>query len=243
MRVALISDLHGNELALEAVLAELERTGVDRLICLGDVATLGPRPREVLGRLRDLGCLCILGNHDEFLLDPELVRRYSEVAPVVEAVDWCRAQLGAADLDFVRGFQATAELALEGGATLSLFHGTPRSHMEDLLATTAPELVDEMLSGRRATVLAGGHTHLQMLRQHQGMLLVNPGSLGCPFRAYVAGQMPTIMPYAEYAVVESRRGDVRVELGRVALDARALAAHVAVPGFPLAGFLAREYSR
>ncbi|MEO6600819.1 MAG: metallophosphoesterase family protein, partial [Polyangiaceae bacterium] len=69
MRVALISDLHGNELAFNAVLADIARQGVDQIICLGDVATLGPRPRDVLGRLAELRCVCILGNHDEFMLD------------------------------------------------------------------------------------------------------------------------------------------------------------------------------
>ena len=64
MRIALISDLHGNAVALEAVLAHADRMGVDETICLGDVATLGPRPREVVGMLRDRGCRCILGNHD-----------------------------------------------------------------------------------------------------------------------------------------------------------------------------------
>lgn len=242
MRVALISDLHGNELALEAVLAELKRTGIDQLICLGDVATLGPRPREVLARLRDLGCLCILGNHDEFLLDAELIRKYSEFPPVIAAVDWCRDELSGAELDFVRTFQPTAELPLEGDATLSLFHGTPRSHMEDLLATTAPETLDDMLSGRRATVLAGGHTHIQMLRQHRGMLIVNPGSLGLPFREFVDHQPPTVMDHAEFAVIDSTRAGVRVELGRVALDRRALKAQTDLPSFPLAGYMVQQYS-
>src|SRR3954468_20883448 len=66
MRIALISDVHGSELALNAVLADIARTGVDQIVCLGDTATLGPRPREVLERLAELRCICILGNHDEF---------------------------------------------------------------------------------------------------------------------------------------------------------------------------------
>ena len=73
MRIALISDLHANEVALGAVLADIKRVGVDRIICLGDVATLGPHPESVLQTLRDLGCPCIQGNHDAFLLEePEL---------------------------------------------------------------------------------------------------------------------------------------------------------------------------
>ena len=104
MRIALISDLHGSEFALNAVLADIARTGVDQIICLGDVATLGPRPREVLARLAELRCICILGNHDEFMLDERLIRSYSEAPIIVEAVDWCRAQLSRAELDFIASF-------------------------------------------------------------------------------------------------------------------------------------------
>src|SRR5579864_7644495 len=94
MRIALISDLHGNEVSLRAVLDDVARVGVDRLICLGDVATLWPRPRQVLAMLRALGCDCILGNHDEFLLDPALIHTYTEAPVIVDAVDWCRRQRG-----------------------------------------------------------------------------------------------------------------------------------------------------
>src|SRR3954451_10625351 len=95
MRVALVSDLHGNELALDAVLADARGAGYDQLVCLGDVATLGPRPDAVLWRLRDLGCPCVLGNHDEFMLDPALIRSYTEHPLVVSSVDATREVLSA----------------------------------------------------------------------------------------------------------------------------------------------------
>ncbi|MCU1278878.1 MAG: protein phosphatase, partial [bacterium] len=201
MLTALISDLHGNLVALEAVLADAARASVERVICLGDVATLGPRPREVLARLQALGCDCIEGNHDAFLLDAALIRRYTETPVVVEAVDWCRAQLAAAELDFVRTFRAELTVPLDGGATLHCYHGTPRSHMEDLSPSATAAALDVLLDGRSATVLAGGHTHLQMLRQHRGMLVVNPGSVGLPFLEAPAGGAPTVMAHAEYATV------------------------------------------
>src|SRR5690349_16420767 len=100
MRVALISDLHGNEVSLQAVLRDSVDQGVDQLVCLGDVATLGPRPNAVLAALAQAGCRCILGNHDAFMIDPALIHTYSEVPEVIAAVDWCRAQLGAEELAF-----------------------------------------------------------------------------------------------------------------------------------------------
>ena len=77
MRIALISDLHGNEVALKAVLDDIEEVGVDQTICLGDVATLGPRPNAVLSMLRERGYPCILGNHDAFMIDPGLIHTYT----------------------------------------------------------------------------------------------------------------------------------------------------------------------
>lgn len=225
-RIALISDLHGNEIALRSVVEDIARVGVDRTICLGDVATLGPHPGAVLATLRDMGCPCILGNHDEFLVDADLVRTYTSIPIVVSAIDWSRSEISSADVDFVRGFAREMEISLEGGATLRLFHGSPRSNVEDLLATTPPDALEAMLAGRRGTVMAGGHTHVQMLRQHRGLLLVNPGSVGMPFREYVAGGPPTLMPHAEYAIVESRGSDISVDLRRIALDKTKLVASV-----------------
>jgi predicted phosphodiesterase len=237
VRVALISDLHANEIALDAVLRDAAGAGHDALVCLGDVATLGPRPAEVLARLRGLGCRTVMGNHDAFMLDPSLIRSYSESALIVGSVEATRAALSSADLAFIQTFEPT--IALEG---LLLYHGTPRSNTEDLLATTPPERVDEMLAGVQATVLAGGHTHLQMLRQHRGMLIVNTGSLGMPFREYAAGGPPVILPFAEYALVESGRAGVSVDLRRVPLEPRALAAQVDGWDNPLAPALRASYA-
>ena len=242
MRIALISDLHGSEFALNAVLADIARTGVDQLICLGDVATLGPRPREVLGRLAELGCICILGNHDEFMLDERLIHSYSEVPIIVEAVDWCRAELSAADLRFIASFSRRFEIKLNNSGTLLLFHGTPDSNMTDLLATTPAERVDELLGARRATVMAGGHTHLQMLRQHRGTLLVNPGSVGLAFKEYAAGKVPILLPHAEYAVIDAVDGDLAVSLRRVPLDKAELREAAGAVAHPLKAWMTQMYS-
>jgi len=242
MRVALISDLHGSEYALNAVLADIARTGVDQIVCLGDAVTLGPRPREVLGRLVELGCICILGNHDEFMLDEGLIRTYSEVPIVIEAVDWCRAQLSDADLKFIASFSRGCELKLNNSGSLLLFHGTPDSNTTDLLATTPADRVDELLAGRRATVMAGGHTHVQMLRQHRGTLLVNPGSVGLAFKEYAAGQAPVLMAHAEYAVVEGVDGDIAVSLRRVPLDKAELREAANAVAHPMRAWMTQMYA-
>lgn len=242
MRIALISDLHGNELALAAVLEDVERSGMDRIVCLGDVATLGPQPVAVLNRLRELGCACILGNHDEFLLEPSLVADYTDVRPIIDSIAWARAQLGPSELDFVATFARSLEIPLGDAGTLLLFHATPDSNVTDLLATTPAEHVDELLGARRAPLMAGGHTHIQMLRQHRGALLINPGSVGMPFREYVNRREPQVLAHAEYACVEARGAVVSVELRRIALDARSLANAARAVDNPLSPWLASMYA-
>jgi putative phosphoesterase len=229
MRVVLISDIHGNQLALEAVLQDARLKSSDVVACLGDTATLGPQPREVLRTLRALAGPCIMGNHDAFLLQPELVSQYTQAPVIRQAIDWCRDQLSAEDLAFIASFAERRELLIEDGAnglSLLLFHGSPDSHMRDLLATTPEAELAALLGARRANVMAGGHTHIQLLRQHRGGWLVNPGSVGLPFRDYVAGARPEIMPYAEYALVHSAGPSWSVELKRVQLGRAALRAAV-----------------
>lgn len=223
MRVALISDIHGNDLALQKVLADIAARAVDQIACLGDVATLGPQPRAVIETLRALGCPCIVGNHDEFLIAPETLDAYTQVPVITEAITWCREQLSADDLAFLRTFVRRHEIKLDAQRSLLLFHGSPESNTCDVLTTTDADNLDQMLGDQRADVMAGGHTHIQMLRQHRGVLLVNPGSVGMPFRQYVAGQRPEIMPYAEYAIVDAQpNGPISIDLRRVPLDKAAL---------------------
>ena len=242
MRVALISDLHGNMVALRAVLQHIERSPVERIVCLGDVATLGPAPDLVVETLAERGCLCILGNHDEFLLDETLIHSYTEIPVIVASVDASRVAMKRSSLAFLETFQRSSELDLDGTA-LSVFHGSPRSHMEDLLATTPAEQLDQALGERRATVMAGGHTHIQMLRRHRGALLVNPGSLGLPFESYASGGPPVVMPHAEYATVEAAGGEASVTLHRVPLDRAALIAQAGGWDNPLRDYLVGQYKR
>ncbi|MBK9035731.1 MAG: metallophosphoesterase family protein [Myxococcales bacterium] len=241
MRVALISDLHANLVAVDAVLADARRRGVDQIVCLGDVATLGPHPREVLARLRDLDGPTILANHDEFLFHPALLDQYTEAPIIHAAVAWCRDQLTAAELDELRGFVPERTITA-GGASLHLFHGTPRSHMENLLATTPGADVDAMLAGRTATVLAGGHTHLPLVRQHHAALIVNPGSVGLAIREFVDGGPPRLLDHAQYAIVELAGGRASVTSIQVDLDRAALRRAATAVAHPLREMLAAAYA-
>ncbi len=241
-RIALISDIHGNDIALREVLRSIEARGVDETVCLGDVATLGAAPGEVVDTLERLGCRCIMGNHDDYLFDPKLVVAHNEVPIIVESIDWCRSQLSPAQLAFVSRFEDGIELPLGLHHRLKLYHGSPGSNTVDLLADTPADVFDELLGPERASVMAGGHTHIQMLRQHHGALVVNPGSVGAPFEFFPDGGPPTILAHAEYATVEARGDEVDVTLHRVGLDASELAKAAIRSEIPMRRELAAAYA-
>ena len=76
MKLAIISDIHGNYHALEAVLKDISDQGADKIICLGDLATIGPQPREVIRKIQEAGINSIMGNHDLALLEPGKATEY-----------------------------------------------------------------------------------------------------------------------------------------------------------------------
>jgi putative phosphoesterase len=240
-RIALISDIHGNLIALREVLRSIEARGADEVVFLGDIATLGVEPGEVIDTVQRLGCRCVRGNHDDYLLDAGLSDSHNEGPMLGEAIDWCRDQLPREHVEFIRGFEDGFELPLGEIHRLKLFHGSPSSNTVDLLAETSPDLFDAQLGPDRTTVMAGGHTHIQMLRQHRGSWVVNPGSVGAAFREFANGGAPVILHHAEYATVEAVGAEVSVALHRVGLDRHALAKAALQSANPMSEALAAPY--
>jgi predicted phosphodiesterase len=219
MRIGLISDIHGNFTALEAVLANMNEHPVDLLICLGDVATIGPQPKQVLDTLKGLDCTFIMGNHDSTLLDMSKIRHYQIGPNLTATIEWCAQKLDSSDLDFLRSFKPYVEIPLENNLSLLCYHGSPLSNTDQVLATTTVEKLDKQFAGHHNHFLAGGHTHIQMLRQHESRLIINPGSVGSPFKtAYQAGIRPVLLPWAEYGILEYKDGAMSVDLRRVPFD-------------------------
>ena len=107
MRLAFISDIHGHDTALEAVLNDLAGRQVDSIVCLGDVATIGPQPLPVIARLKSLGCAIITGNHDAALLDPASAPQLQIAPPLLPALEWCARQLAPDDIAYLQSFKPT----------------------------------------------------------------------------------------------------------------------------------------
>ena len=216
MRFAFISDIHGNFHSLELVLADIERSQVDQIVCLGDVASLGPQPREVIACLRELQIPIVMGNHDYYLLKPELI---NDQLPWLRTIElWGLEQLSTNDLDFIRTFKPHLKFSLDQNTTLLAFHGSPRSNEEFLYPDTSTSTLEEVFAGQSEQVLVFGHTHVQMASQHKKMILVNPGSVGMPFNFPRRGPDQHAFQRAEYATIDMTDGRISVNLHQLPID-------------------------
>ncbi len=243
MRIAFISDIHGNFTAFQAVLADIKSQNVDRIICLGDTVTLGPQPKEALNKLRELNCVLIKGNHDAALLEPEEAGKFEITEHLIPDLYWCREQLNQNDLDFIAAYKSTYEIKLPNGVTILCFHGSPLSSTDIIQATTAPELLDKYFEGQSATVFIGGHSHIQMYRRYGGKLILNSGSVGNTFMfAYTPGDVPRLLPWAEYTIISQSGNSMDVDLRRVYFDTAELMKLVAQSGLPGKDWWLRQYS-
>jgi predicted phosphodiesterase len=175
--LALVSDIHGSDDALAAVVAELEQIGIDRVVCLGDAVQGGDQPREVLDRLATLGWPVVLGNADAFLLEVPSDSPEPLTQGHLEKRDWTLAQLEPSHLEQIRSFVPTLDIEIDDGVTLRAFHGSPHSYDDVLLPDTPDAQLERLLGGSGVDVLAGGHTHMQWTRYVDGALFVNPGSV------------------------------------------------------------------
>lgn len=240
-RLALISDVHGNAVALRAVLDDIESRGIERVICLGDVATLGPSPARCIELVAERCELTIAGNHDGYLVDVATYDDHVALPILASAVDWAREQVSPSALAFLGGLPPVSTVDLEG-QRLCLFHGSPRSNTENLWATTALDELDAALAGHTADVYAGGHTHVPLVRRRRNDFVINVGSVGMPFEGPVGGGPPTILAYAEYATVEVQQTELVIQLHRVFPDRGEMLAAARGWDHPLGEQLADAYA-
>jgi putative phosphoesterase len=235
MRLGLIADVHGNLLALDAVVEELHAEGVDELLCLGDVA-VGPQPVATLERIEELGCPVVMGNWDSYFLNGFPGQRSELGRTLVEMGAWWAEQLTPEARATIKRFEGSVERPLENGARMLAVHGSPRSFEDFIFPTTPDDEVEEMLDGARAPLMLAGHTHFPMLRRHEEMLLVNPGSVGLPFTG--PGPVMRICPWAEYAILEIEDGRWSVDHRRTDFDVEAHLALIRSSGMPHADWWA-----
>ena len=189
MRVAAISDIHGNLPALEAVLANIEREGVDEIVVAGDSVS-GPWPAQVFDLLESVGAHVVRGNADRL---EEVVAYSSDLGA------WNADRLGASRLATVAAWPLTLELSVDGLGAILVCHSTPTSDTPIYTRITPDEELLELLGSVAADVLVCGHTHMQYDRQlSNGLRVVNPGSVGMPYEGRQGAYWAVLGPDVEF---------------------------------------------
>ena len=225
-RLAIISDIHGNLPALEAVLADIEAQGRSEIYHLGDLVGYNPFPNETVALIAERQLPGITGNYDQAVLGgvPDPVGEFlnDKITPMGrEIYEWTVRQVNQASRDFLAAQPRQRSLSL-GNRRLLLTHGSPR-HIKDYVRPSWPdEMVGDLLRQVKEDIVLTGHTHIPVVRQVNGKWLINPGSVGFPKDGN---------PLAAYAILELDR-EVTVTIRRVAYDIDRTIDAMAARGLP-----------
>lgn len=219
MKIAALSDIHGNLAALDAVLRHVRSQGADLIVNLGDIVSGSLQPRETADRLMALDLPTVRGNHERQVLA-------SELADMRESDRFARAALRADQLDWIARLPATLRIADD----VLMVHGTPASDLDYFLETvteagcraaTQAEVERRAGSGPERLILCG-HTHVpRSATLGDGRLVVNPGSVG--LQAYEDShpwphRIETGSPHARYATLTRTKSGWNVEFHAVEYD-------------------------
>lgn len=245
MRLAVISDIHGNLTALEAVLADLEAVGgADLTWCLGDLAAAGPRPAECIRRLKVLAEVdegktfkVIGGNTDRYMVNGERMKTpsakdeesFKKLAHEWQMRDtvfnWGVGQLSFEDYEFLKKIRGR-ELShkVEGYGYVIGYHAVPGDDEPILMPDTPDEEARDFLLDQEGRLAIGGHIHIQFDREVRGWRIVNVGSVGMPVD--IKGQ-------ASWGLFTFENGQATVDLRRVPFDVEAVIRDMEAVGYPV----------
>jgi len=229
-RIALVSDVHGNAVALDAVRAAVKASRPDAILVAGDHVMNGPDPAATVDALRELqadGALIIQGNTDMAVADFDYSAAYPWMTDGVTeqiqtAAEWAHDALGPGRIEWLRGLPSERRLRLEDTLIL-LCHASPGSQTQGFDRALDANVVVERSARTDARVIACGHTHVPEVRDLGWKIIVNAGSAG-----YVFDGDPT----ASWALVDFAGEHVTAEIKRTAFDVLAVSNALTARGLP-----------
>lgn len=222
MRVAVISDIHGNQIALEAVLQDLaQQSDVEQIVIAGDLCLNGPCPKEVLDIIQGLNCPVVQGN-----VDAETVNEAPDKGVKKRStVSWTREQIGEAGVDYLASLPTSHLVANPDGSDLLVVHANPLN-LEDAIFPNAPDsTLEHLLGDLNETVgaLAFGHLHIAYTRRWRNLLLADVGSCGVPRDEDVR---------SAYGILTWGATQWEAEIRRVPYDVKAVVKQIKASGMP-----------
>jgi putative phosphoesterase len=232
MKIAFISDIHGNARALDQVLADIKQKQVDKIFVMGDLCYRGPEPKRSLELVRALNVEVIKGNADEWV-----VRGVNKGEVADQALDlmnrereWIVSRLDASDMDYLASLPLEINAEVEG-VTFHLFHATPDSLFDIVPPGADDETVQtKLMSSKDAQIYVYGHIHKPYVRYLKGKIVINTGSVGLPFDG---------LAMSSYAIVEITEGAVRTSIERVRYEVEEVVEQYQTVGYPNADMMSR----
>jgi putative phosphoesterase len=229
-RIAVLSDVHGNAVALAAVRAAIRAEAPDATLVCGDLVFNGPDPIGAVDGIRELeteGAIVIQGNTDVAVADFDWAAAFpwfpdGPPPAFVAAAEWAHVELGTERVDWLRRLPAERRLHIEGTMLLAC-HASPGSQTAGFDADLDPTVVLDRIMRTDARIICCGHTHLPDVRDFGWKMIVNAGSAG-----YVFDGDPT----ASWALVVIDGDTVSVEPRRTEFDALAVAEAISARGLP-----------
>ncbi len=202
MKIAVISDIHGNLEALKAVIEDIKHEGCKTIFCLGDLAMAGPQPKETIDYIRnlknDFNFEIIQGNTDEMIAYAQdwIYEKIKEALPVMaEAYKSDIKTVTDEQKEYLKNLEKQKEIQI-GDLKILLVHGSPRRNNEDISPNLDIKTVEEMISSTDANLILCGHTHIPCGYQTTtNQTVVNVGSVGRPF---------SIEPKSCYCIIETK---------------------------------------
>lgn len=218
MRIGVISDIHSNYDALQAVLSAIG--DYDALICLGDLVGYGAQPNEVVSEIRSLRPKAIvMGNHDCAVSTGETS---GFVPHAVHAVEWTRKNISPENLSYIASLRTEVTWTIDG-AKVALAHGSPRDPLNEYIyPDTAEFILRSLVEDSGGTILLLGHTHVPFVRKFDSMLLGNPGGVGQPRDGDARASYAILEPFSE----------PEFQIHRVVYDVDAAARRIIAAGLP-----------
>lgn len=222
MRIAVISDIHGNQLALEAVLRDLkEQPRCDLLAIAGDLCLNGPRPREVLQIIQNLDCPVIQGNVDREMITEGLEKSTKKRSDI----HWACEQVGFAGLDYLAQLPFSHRVIHPQGLDLLIVHANPQTQDDALLPNADDETLESLLGklDEKIGALAFGHLHIAYTRRWHELLLADVASCGAPRDEDLR---------AAYGILHWQGTRWEAEIRRVPYDVQAVVKQIKTCGMP-----------
>jgi putative phosphoesterase len=220
--VGIISDVHANVIALEAVLEQLKLRGAETVVCLGDLVGYGPAPNETIDLVRRESVLCTLGAADERIAYAFARRKLPRRGVADEILEWTREVIEPRHVHFLQTLPVQQRIHTPAGR-LRFFHGSPEDPSETLNLNQDPISLSKMLQRHRCSILASGSTHVPFYRELPTGLVINPGSVGLSLNGE---------PGADYALLTITEESIAVQMDKVEYDFAAVAFDIVAWGLP-----------